>query len=231
MAGSSVIIVLTNLPWYVVVFMAAIIFVVGLYLTALVFKNRTAMEMRFVQGTVCMHLDRGPHETERMFCVIVKNASRNTELHACHVDLISVKPYDHAYISMPLRTIHNRDYFSLSREQEDLITVVSLQEPNWRPPDDRIDESEPYETIGNRRDIKFKQHGLHFDKNKKLIPAEIQLHYGIDTSKRYIPPGRYIVKLKAFSDKADPVEKDFLIDVVGGELTFREATESDIGQR
>lgn len=220
-----------NLPWWISVLLAVAVFVVGMYLTALVFKNKTAMEMRFEPGAVCMHLNEGPHCTERMFCVIVKNNSRNTWLNGCHVDLISVEPFDHAYISMPLRTISNRDHFSLSRGQEDLISVASLKEPNWKPPNGQIDESEPYgKSQGSYRGRRqtYTQHGLPFDEEKNLIPEEIQLHYGMDTSKRYIPQGRYVIKLKAFSDKADPAEKDFLIDVVDGQLTFREATEADL---
>jgi len=229
-AGYGVMDFFINLPWWVSILLAVMVFVVGMYLTALVFKNKTALEMRFEPGPICEHLNKDHAYTERLFCVIVKNKSKNTDLHFCHVDLVSVEPYDHAYISMPLRTIHNRDQFSLSREQEDLITVASLKEPNWIPPNGQMDENESFGRVSphTRGGAKYTQHGLPFDENKKLIPTEIQLHYGSDTSKRYIPQGRYTIKLKAFSNKSDPVEKDFLIDVMDGQLTFREAAEVDL---
>ena len=180
------------------------------------------LSLRFDPGPVCMHRNVQGGFTQRLFCVIAKNESKISELQNCHVDLVCIEPYDHSFISTAMRTIENRDTFSLSRDQEALIQVASLREPNWQPPDGKIDESQSYgKTSGDPRQ-KYTQNGLPFDENKNLIHQEIQLHYGWDTSKRYIPQGRYTIKLKAFSDKAPSVERNFLIDVLDGELKFQE---------
>lgn len=199
-------------------------------------SNKTSLEelleprisLRFEQG-VCMHVRDGHHHQVRTFYVIVKNESRRTRLVDCHVDLISVHPSDNPNISLPLRSAHNRDHFPLSIGQEELITVCSLEEPNWVPPNGVLDETENFGRVSNNRPNgpAYNQNGLSFDKDRRLIPKQIQLHYGIDVTQRYIPQGRYFIKIKAFSIETEPYEMSLVIDMDGGQLTLREAMEDD----
>ncbi len=188
------------------------------------------INLMFEPGSFCEHISENHFDRYRTFCVILKNKSLSVKLTNCHVDLMSFESDETTCISLPLRTIHNREQFDLSSGQQELVKVVGLREPKILPRNGKINESESFGTLTPSpiNGPAFSQYGVNFDKNKILIPEKSQFFYGTNVMERMVPQGKYIVKIKAFSDQTPSKELDLIVDVQDGKLTMEEATEQGI---